>query len=107
VSIEVGSRASGSSSQESENAFHARREDLEDEADGYGIDLTRVAHKNKEVAIFTSTFNLGECDLPVSGWVLLARGLCVLCVLVCLQGPCLQRYSNKEPVVAVSHLSRW
>jgi hypothetical protein len=33
--------------------------------DSYGIDLTRLVPKYKEVAIFTSTFNLGECDLMV------------------------------------------
>lgn len=35
--------------------------------DSYGIDLTRLTPKYKEVAIFTSTFNLGECDLASIG----------------------------------------
>jgi hypothetical protein len=42
------------------------REDIEDpDGDTLGIDLTRVAPKHKEVAIFCSTFNLGECDVEV------------------------------------------
>jgi hypothetical protein len=41
------------------------REDIRDDVDSYGIDLTRLVPKYKEVAIFTSTFNLGECDLMV------------------------------------------
>lgn len=41
------------------------RDDLEDDDEKVSIDLTRLQPKPKEVAIFTSTFNLGECDVEV------------------------------------------
>jgi len=40
---------------------------MEDEAEGYGIDLTRLKITYEEAAIFTTTFNLGECDLESLG----------------------------------------
>ena len=40
---------------------------MEDEAEGYGIDLTRLKATYEEAAIFTTTFNLGECDLESLG----------------------------------------
>ncbi len=51
------------------------RDDLEDEADEYGIDLTRLKAVYKEAAIFTTTFNLGECDVEVG-----RSDACVCCL---------------------------
>lgn len=63
-------------------------DDLEEEADAYGIDLTRLKAEYKEAAIFTTTFNLGECGLEDIGdldaWIPRAYDLYVVGLQECL-----------------------